>query len=70
MTNIHIYNSYIENLQSSLLRDINVLSYNLSYNIGNKKSQIGALAKLKDSYNCLELIQDKIYIAYEKSLKQ
>ena len=66
---INIYNSYIEALKNQLKTDISYLSYNIYNNIGRKNSQIGAVAKLKDSYNYLDNLTDKIIIAYEKSLK-
>lgn len=67
---INIYNSYIDSLKDILITDISYFSYNLENNIGRKKSQIGALAKLKDSYNYLDNLIDKIEIAYEKSIKE
>ena len=66
---INIYNSYIEVLKNLLKTDISYFSYNINNNIGRKNSQIGAMAKLKDSYNYLDNLTDKIIIAYEKSLK-
>lgn len=66
---INIYNSYIEALKNQLKTDISYLSYNINNNIGRKNSQIGAVAKLKDSYNYLDNLTDKFVIAYEKSLK-
>jgi hypothetical protein len=67
--NIKNYNLYIEKLKKLLFEDITYLSYNVINSVGNKKSQIGALAKLKDSYNYIENIEDKIEIAYLKTLK-
>lgn len=67
--NIKNYNLYIEKIKNLLFEDITYLSYNVTNNVGNKKSQIGALAKLKDSYNYIENIEDKIEIAYVKTLK-
>jgi hypothetical protein len=63
------YNLYIEKIKNLLFEDITYLSYNVTNSIGSKKSQIGALAKLKDSYNYIENIEDKIEIAYIKALK-
>lgn len=63
------YNIYIEKIKNLLFEDIAYLSYNVTNGIGNKKSQIGAIAKLKDSYNYIENIEDKIDIAYVKTLK-
>lgn len=67
--NIKNYNLYIEKIKNLLFEDITYLSYNVANSIGNKKSQIGAIAKLKDSYNYIENIEDKIEIAYVKTLK-
>lgn len=67
--NIKNYNLYIEKIKNLLFEDITYLSYNVTNSIGNKKSQIGAIAKLKDSYNYIENIEDKIEIAYVKTLK-
>jgi hypothetical protein len=69
MMDIDIYNSYIEVLKNLLKTDISYFSYNINNNIGRKNSQIGAMAKLKDSYNYLDNLTDKIIIAHEKSLK-
>lgn len=66
---IDIYTYHIGQLKSQLISDIDNISYRLSHNIGNKKSQIGALAKLKDSYICLESVSDKVAIAWEKYIK-
>jgi L-rhamnose mutarotase len=68
--NIKNYNLYIEKIKNLLFEDITYLSYNVTNSIGNKKGQIGALAKLKDSYNYIENIEDKIEIAYIKTLKR
>lgn len=70
MMDINVYNSYIEALKNQLKADIGYFSYNINHNIGQKNSQTGAIAKLKDSYNYLDNITDKIIIAYEKSLKR
>lgn len=67
--NIKNYNLYIEKIKKLLFEDITYLSYNVTNSVGNRKSQIGALAKLKDSYNYIESIEDKIEIAYVKTLK-
>lgn len=67
--NIKNYNLYIEKLKNFLFEDITYLTYNVTNGAGNKKSQIGAIAKLKDSYNYIENIEDKIWISYEKTLK-
>lgn len=67
--NIKNYNLYIGKIKNLLLDDISYLSYNVTNSVGNKKSQIGALAKLKDAYNYIENIEDKIEIAYVKTLK-
>lgn len=70
MMDIDIYNSYIEAIKNLLKTDIGYFSYNMNNNIGLKNSQIGAMAKLKDSYNYIDNLADKIIIAYEKSLKR
>lgn len=67
--NIKNYNLYIEKIKKLLFEDITYLSYNVANSVGNKKSQIGAIAKLKDSYNYIENIEDKVEIAYVKTLK-